>query len=65
MSLLVGLVVLLAAILVVQAISLTEAFGSSQGGAQIQLAASRTEPPMIRGSYLNLQGPQPLFGAPF
>jgi hypothetical protein len=81
MTRLVGLLVLFFAILFVQAISLTEAFGSSQGGAQIQLAASRPmaylaasedniRPPpilvtsMIQGSYLNLQGPQPLFGVP-
>ena len=64
MTRLLGLLVLFFAILFVQAVALTEAFGSSQGGAQIQLAASRTGPPMIRGSYLNLQGPQPLFGAP-
>ena len=35
-----GLLVLFLAILLVQAVALTEAFGSSQGGAQIQLAAS-------------------------
>lgn len=36
-----GLLVLLAFILLIQAVCLTEAFGASQGGAQIQLAASR------------------------
>ena len=41
MTRLVGLLALLFAILFVQAVVLTEAFGSSQGGAQIQLAASR------------------------
>jgi len=40
MSRLLGLLVLFIMILIVQAIALTEAFGSSQGGAQIQLAAS-------------------------
>ena len=81
MTRLLGLMVLFFAILFVQAVALTEAFGSSQGGAQIQLAASRPiaylaasdaipRPPstlvtsMTPGSYLNLQGPQPLFGVP-
>jgi hypothetical protein len=41
MTRLLGLLVLFFAILFVQAVALTEAFGSSQGGAQIQLAASR------------------------
>jgi hypothetical protein len=36
-----GLLLLLLAILAFQAMSLKEAFGASQGGAQIQLAASR------------------------
>jgi hypothetical protein len=36
-----ALLVLLAVILLIQAVCLTEAFGASQGGAQIQLAASR------------------------
>jgi len=36
-----GLLILLFAILAVQAVFLREAFGSSQGGAQVQLAASR------------------------
>ena len=41
MTRLLGLLALFVAILFVQAVALTEAFGSSQGGAQIQLAASR------------------------
>lgn len=41
MTRLLGLLALFAVILVIQAVALTEAFGSSQGGAQIQLAASR------------------------
>jgi len=41
MTRILGLLALFAAILVIQAVALTEAFGSSQGGAQIQLAASR------------------------
>ena len=36
-----GLLVIFAVILLIQAVCLTEAFGASQGGAQIQLAASR------------------------
>ena len=36
-----GLLALLFAILLVQVITIQEAFGSSQGGAQVQLAASR------------------------
>ena len=36
-----GLLALLVAILVIQALTLREAFGASQGGAQVQLAASR------------------------
>lgn len=36
-----GLLALFLAILVVQVITIQEAFGSSQGGAQIQLASSR------------------------
>jgi hypothetical protein len=36
-----GLLALLVAILLVQVITVREAFGSSQGGAQVQLAASR------------------------
>jgi hypothetical protein len=41
MSYITGLLVLLFGILLIQAVCLTEAFGSSQGGAQVQLAASR------------------------
>jgi hypothetical protein len=40
MTRLLGLLALFVVILVIQAVALTEAFGSSQGGAQIQLAAS-------------------------
>ena len=36
-----GLLIIFAVILIIQAVCLTEAFGASQGGAQIQLAASR------------------------
>lgn len=36
-----GLLALLLAVLLVQVITVQEAFGSSQGGAQVQLAASR------------------------
>jgi hypothetical protein len=36
-----GLLIIFAGILIIQAVCLTEAFGASQGGAQIQLAASR------------------------
>ena len=36
-----SLVALLLAVLAIQLVSLREAFGSSQGGAQIQLAANR------------------------
>jgi hypothetical protein len=36
-----GLLLLLLVILAFQAMALKEAFGSSQGGAQVQLAASR------------------------
>ena len=36
-----GLLALLLAILVVQALTLREAFGASQGGAMVQLASSR------------------------
>lgn len=36
-----GLLLLLFVILAVQAVFLIESFGASQGGAQIQLAASR------------------------
>jgi hypothetical protein len=36
-----GLLVLFLAILAVQALTLREAFGSSQGGALVQLASSR------------------------
>ena len=36
-----GLLIIFASILIIQAVCLTEAFGASQGGAQIQLAASR------------------------
>jgi hypothetical protein len=75
MTRLLGLLVLLFAILIVQAVSLTEAFGSSQGGAQIQLAASNPvvflaekKPTLVTtmtpAPYLNLQGPQPLFQLP-
>ena len=41
MTYITGLLALLFVILLIQAVCLTEAFGSSQGGAQVQLAASR------------------------
>lgn len=41
MTYITGLLALLFIILLIQAVCLTEAFGSSQGGAQVQLAASR------------------------
>ncbi len=36
-----GLLILFVAILAVQVLTVREAFGASQGGAQVQLAASR------------------------
>jgi len=76
MTRLLGLLVLFLVILIIQAVALTEAFASSQGGAQLQLAASRPvyyladdttrTVAMIQETQLNLQGPQPLYqGSPF
>ena len=54
MTRLLGLLALFVVILVIQAVALTEAFASSQGGAQLQLAASR---PVV---YLTAQAGDPI-----
>ena len=52
-----GLIALFVVILVIQAVCLTEAFASGQGGALVQLAASR--PTMYLAASENIPRPPP------